>query len=236
MPRVMSQRSKGFEKIELNNKPLPDSLHQIIRKLIVDLNLKPGERINIEELTSTLGVSRTPVREVLQRLKTEGFVRLIPNVGPVVAELSIKNIEDTYAIRFSLEILAAEQAMELATAKDILRLEEILKKSKSFTRKKDSKRISEYNIKFHQMIYERCNNEQLKAILDNIYTKIKRYMNILSHEDILTAYAYDHHDKLLSCFKNHDTARFQEILKEHLEFSKSNLIRVLSQKYPEYLK
>ncbi len=218
-----------------NNRSLQDMVYQVILKWIMELKLKPGSKIYIEDLAATLDVSRTPVREVLQRLKTEGFVKFIPYVGAVVTQISEKGIEDDYEIRLSLETLAGEKAMNLSKEKDIAEIKKVIDKSKEFTQKNNSRKISEYNQKFHYEIYRRCNNQQLQVFLDNIYKKITRYMNILSSEEKLALSAYEDHLKIFNCFKSRYSIGYREALKAHFAFSKSNLLGILNKKHTEYL-
>jgi len=84
---------------------LQDNLYDIIRRLILKTKIEPGERINIEVISKSLGVSRTPAREVLKRLQGENLVRFVPRTRPVVEEISFEEIRDAYHMRLPLESL-----------------------------------------------------------------------------------------------------------------------------------
>lgn len=218
------------------NKTLQDNLYDNIRKLIIELELKPGERINIEDIASKLGVSRTPVREVLQRLKTEGLIKFIPRIGPVVVEISQKEIKDAYVIRLSLEKLAVDQAIKFITQKDISNLERILAKTHEMLHKQNSRKVAELNKKFHFETYRISQNPLLEKYLEDVYVKIERYMNILSREDKFVMYATEHHEMIYNYLKEKDCKGVQAAIKEHLDFSCSNLISILNNKYYTWLK
>jgi DNA-binding GntR family transcriptional regulator len=80
--------------------------YNAIRKLLVEFGLKPEERINEVQLARNLGVSRTPVREALNRLASEGFVSLTPNRGFFVRSLSTEGLIDLYELRSVIECAA----------------------------------------------------------------------------------------------------------------------------------
>jgi len=219
----------------LVRKTLQDDIYDNIRKPILDLEFRPGERIKIEDLAQKLGVSRTPVREVLQRLKTEGLVRFIPRVGPVVEDISEKEIRDLFAIRMSLETLVVKQTIKRITDKDTGQLNQILRKTKDEVQRGDAKKVRILNRKFHATIYQNCDNEHLKRYLEDIFSKLQRYLNILSGEDTIRISATAQHEKILYCIKERDLDGVQKAIEEHLVFSEKALIRIVNNKYSDWL-
>ena len=97
-------------------------VYEHLKLEIVQGRLPGGERLAEENIAASLGVSRTPVREAVQRLAQDGFVELIPNKGARVRALSSTEIIQTYAVREALEGLAARLAAEHRDAKDLDRL------------------------------------------------------------------------------------------------------------------
>jgi len=90
---------------------LHTAVYERLKSQIIDFTLKPGQKLQDRQLGSQFGVSRTPVREALNRLVQEGFVKQIPGQGYFVKEITIKEIEHLYDIREALEALAAQQAI-----------------------------------------------------------------------------------------------------------------------------
>lgn len=86
-------------------RPLRELVCETIRQAIVDGVFSPGERLMEIQLADEMGVSRTPVREAIRKLELEGFVVMIPRRGTYVADISIKDINEVYEIRTSLEVL-----------------------------------------------------------------------------------------------------------------------------------
>ena len=93
-------------------KPLRELVCENIRQAIIDGTFSPGERLMEIQLADEMGVSRTPVREAIRKLELEGFVVMIPRRGTYVADISIKDINEVYEIRTSLDVLAAGLAAE----------------------------------------------------------------------------------------------------------------------------
>ena len=82
----------------IESKPLREKIADIIRTDIIRGVYRNGERLVEPKLAKTLGISRTPIREALRQLEGEGFIEIVPRRGAVVKELTIKDIDDLYAI------------------------------------------------------------------------------------------------------------------------------------------
>src|SRR5436305_10192799 len=103
-----------------------DSVYQAMRQAIVTCAIKPGERLNVEELAEKFGVSLTPVRGAIQQLATEGLIEIRPRSGTFVANLNHQEVDETFKIRCALECLAAEEAIHRFTQDQVRRLKELL--------------------------------------------------------------------------------------------------------------
>lgn len=93
-----------------------------IRRAILSLHYKPGERLTERELCSLTGVSRSVMREALRDLEAQSLVEIVPHRGPAVATLAAKDAEEIYQVRRALEPLAARLFVQNATAEDIAEL------------------------------------------------------------------------------------------------------------------
>ncbi len=102
-------------KVERHAAPLRHSVIDSIRNAIALGHFKPGERLPERVLCETTGVSRTLVREALRQLESEGMIAVVPNRGPVVASVSVKEAKDIYRVRAELEGLASELFAESAS-------------------------------------------------------------------------------------------------------------------------
>ena len=114
--------SGHLEQIRLDSyKPLRELVCEHIRDAIINGVFAPGERLMEIQMADEMGVSRTPVREAIRKLEMEGFVVMIPRRGTYVSNMSIRDINDVYEIRISLDTLAAGLAAERISDEELLK-------------------------------------------------------------------------------------------------------------------
>lgn len=106
--------------------PAPVQAYQALRDAIVRIDLEPGQQLSENELASQMGVSRTPVREALARLRDEQLVRVVPQLGTFVSRISVAAVGDAQFIREALECAAVRLAAERAGQNDHELLEELM--------------------------------------------------------------------------------------------------------------
>lgn len=87
-------------------------VYELVRERIIDGTLQPGARIRERELAEELQISRIPIREAFPRLESEGFIKTLHRRGAVVAQMTVRDVEELFAVRLSLEVLAARLAAE----------------------------------------------------------------------------------------------------------------------------
>src|SRR3954469_968207 len=103
-----------------------DQVYARLREAMVGAELEPGRRLSENELAGRFGVSRTPIREALVRLRDDRLVEIEPQLGPFVARISGRAVGDAQFVRESLECAAIRLAAEKATAADVRRLRGVL--------------------------------------------------------------------------------------------------------------
>ena len=149
-----------------------------IREAILSGKYKSGEELRESTIGHELGVSRTPVREALRQLELEGLVKIVPNKGAQVINLSVKDIKDIYAIRSHLEGLCARWACENITTEQIDALEEIVYLSDFHTSKNHYEQMLELDNKFHDIIYEASASKMLRHLLKDFHHYVQRVRKI----------------------------------------------------------
>jgi|DewCreStandDraft_5_1066085.scaffolds.fasta_scaffold00253_15 DNA-binding GntR family transcriptional regulator len=142
---------------------LTDRVLVEIRERILRFDLKPGQRFTEQDLAAMLQVSRTPVREALNKLEQEGLVTIIPRVGCVVRQLSLKEVGDLFEVRRALEVLAIQQCGERASQKDLLELLSLVRKEQAGT-----KDFFPFEESFHTTIASLSGNEPLTRVLHQV--------------------------------------------------------------------
>lgn len=145
---------------------LADFVYDEIKRGIRDGEFNAGDRLRESELTEKLKVSRTPVREALRRLQSEGRLKSEPYRGVVVSELDRQEIAELFSVRQFAEGVAARLAAQNATEPEIDALENILKRAEEL---KDNRReLARINWNLHQAIYSCAHNRFLMAIYDTL--------------------------------------------------------------------
>jgi DNA-binding GntR family transcriptional regulator len=142
-----------------------DFVYETLRDAISDGRIAGGERVREEEVARNLGVSRTPVREALQRLQQRGILILGPGRGLAVAQLSHEQVVELYAMREILEGSAARFAAMHATPAEIATLYQLQEQLR--TADDDMLHIT-LNRRFHQAIYEAAHNRYLMQTLESL--------------------------------------------------------------------
>lgn len=138
---------------------------QKLREAILLGQLKPGDRLDQNEIAIMFGVSRSPVREALRTLAAESVVDVYPHRGAVVAELSANELEEIFSIRSVLEGMAARLAALSITGDDVAGLETILE---DLDQTDDLDRWLALNRRFHHSLYRTAGWLRLLSIVDNL--------------------------------------------------------------------
>lgn len=173
--------------------------HGRIQSMLVRFDLRPGDRINEVELASALGVSRTPVREALNRLSTEGFVTFVPNRGFFVRELQIREFTELYELRAGIEGVAALHACRTASDAAIAALDDQWQSTLATIDSLSGDALGHADERFHEQLVALAGNQELNRVIRNINLRIRfvrqcaiehpeqRAMTVAEHAGILRA-------------------------------------------------
>jgi DNA-binding GntR family transcriptional regulator len=187
-----------------------------LRELIVQVRLAPGARLNERLLCQQLGISRTPLREAIKLLASEGLVVLLPNRGAQVAPLEAGRLAETLAVMGALEALAGELACRYATDAQIAEVAALHAEMVGTHARGDLVSYFRYNQAIHLEIVEASGN----ATLANTYRQLNanvlraRYMANLSRER--WDEAVREHEKILAALTARDVQRLKRLLEDHL--------------------
>ncbi|HPK06778.1 MAG TPA: GntR family transcriptional regulator, partial [Aminivibrio sp.] len=153
-----------------------DYAYQELRHRIITKQLKPGQRLPEVNIAVQMGVSRTPVREALRRLASEGLVIIIPNSGARLAAPTVREIEDTFLVREQLECLAIRLAAERIGDRHLRRLEEALVEEARAIEERDLETYLEVNEAFHKAVADASGNRVLAEYVENILARTNAYV------------------------------------------------------------
>lgn len=187
-----------------------------IRDLIEHGELTPGERISEKQLCESFGVSRTPLREALKVLASEGLVELLPNRGARVMRLTLKMVKDTYDLMGALEGLSGELACQQISDAGI---KEICALHEQMLVHYHSRELQEYfavNQQIHESILAASNNEVLQEMYNNLSQRVKRVRYSKQMTDSFWRKAVEDHENMIAALKQRDGRQLGQILRDHL--------------------
>jgi DNA-binding GntR family transcriptional regulator len=212
--------------------PLAQKVAGSIRDMIVQDLLPPGARIRERTLAQQLEVSRTPLREALKVLATEGLVELLPNRGALVADPSPVEIRDMLRVLGALEAVAGEVACSAASAEEIAEIKALHYEMLAAFARQDRLEYFKINQKIHLAIVAASRNRTLIEIhrLLNARLYRTRYRSNLKNRDWPSAVG--EHEAILSALEARDGARLAVLLKDHLGNTWSKVSEILSTEDP----
>ena len=156
-------------------RPIVEELAVQLREEIKDGTLRPNERILEEELAKRFSISRSPIREALRILESEGNVTILPRRGVYVSEIDQDDIMDMFEVMPVLEALAAKLACRNMTEKDCDYLEQIANKMADAVDEDNFRLYFESNNEFHKTIYMAIKNKYLLKIIQTLHEQSQRY-------------------------------------------------------------
>ena len=165
-------------------------------------------------------VSRTPVREALKQLETDGLVENILNRGAFVVGMSDQDYEDMFELRKIYEIQAVKWAIERISEEEMEKLEETFEVMEFYTLRNDIDKMLTINTGFHQVIYEASHNRQLKKLLSS-YQNFVKYKNAESvYDDDYLQSVLEEHRAIFKAFVDKDVKAGAQAMERHMNKTK----------------
>lgn len=201
-----------------------DQAADAVRQFIVDGRLADGERINEVHLSVLLGVSRTPVREALARLASEGTLTSSPNLGYFVRPLAVDEFEQLYALRPLLDPEALRLA-GLPDARTLARLREI---NRALDAAKDAEAAIGLDDEWHRALIAACPNRILLEMIDGLIHRTRRYELALLRETREVHRATREHEAVHKALAAKDLGAACAALKRNLESGRAPVVAWLT--------
>jgi DNA-binding GntR family transcriptional regulator len=203
---------------------LADEIYAVLKEKILNHDISPGEKINIDRLGRDLEVSNIPIRESLSRLSAEGLVETIPFKGMFVAKLSLRELEEIFEIRMELERLALRKAASRIPSERLEALEQDMRNRKGSEIADSDERIrfiSEMNEELHGLILKHCGNVSLESLIRSYIEKVQRYLSLSrkSLDQSLVQEEWEEHMSIVRSLASRDVAAADQALKQHLNNS-----------------
>lgn len=205
-----------------------DTAREGIRKLIVGRQLSPGEQIRQEELATLLNTSRSPIREALQALHSEGIVAHHPNRGYFVTRLSADKIEQIFMVRTLLETEVLND-LEWPTRSQVQRLRKLNTAIAAAAERHDLSEIIRLNREFHFEVFALSRFDLLIDELRRLWSLSDPYRALYLWDGAAQARTVGEHHEILAALEKHDRDLLITLVDEHRQVSASKLLALLSE-------
>ena len=189
-----------------------DSLEQ----RIVEGELSNGKRLDETELSGFYGVSRTPVREALQRLAESGLAEHLPRRGTFVRSPSLSQLVEMFEVMAELECMAIRLAARRATADDIDALEKDNETCRAAVAANDTKKYYEVNARLHGRIYQMSGNSFLASEARRLHDRLRPFRRLQLRVRGRMEESMAEHDIILAALRDGDADRAMETMKKHI--------------------
>ncbi|SEM24110.1 DNA-binding transcriptional regulator, GntR family [Syntrophus gentianae] len=212
-------------KVNLNKKsyvPYRDQIYEKLKAKILSNVLAPGTIVTENELAQMFGTSRTPIREAIRHLQSEGLIEVIPKKGMLISRMNPDEVAKINELREIIHCHAIAKGILNVTQADLNRIEKILNKAEDLLKGKDNAaKLAPLSIQFHQCILKMAGNDLFLAVDQYIGTQIKRYMvDLFSFEEGAST-SWRHHREVAEAIKQQDARLACQKMQEHIRWGTS---------------
>ncbi len=216
--------------------PVRERAYEHLKASILSGRFNPGERLAEEHLAKELGISRTPIREALHKLESEGLIKPLASRGFVASQDSKDDIEELFEIRAVLEGYALRLICGRITETVLAQLEETVEKAEEALRRHGLDEIFQWNTRFHDTLHDLITDKRrLYHQMVTMRQYVLRYRkNTLQYPDG-GARTVDGHRKILLALRLRDPDLCERVMREHIQQSKTDALQFLFTKDKEVI-
>ena len=224
---------------------LSDLAYKHISDKLLNGRLTPGQKISESALAKKLGISRTPVREAIQRLQNEGLLRQVPSSGTYVAQTNRVPLIETYEIRLALETMAVRKVAERIRRRDLPKLKKCCDQMKSIIKTMEKKKLDDIegellvkflsaDLDFHLTIMKIAGNRMALQLITNAHMRNRIFGYLCRYRDLDHArQTLNVHSNIVKAITDHDSDAAYRLLCEHIKLSMTEALEILDEKYYE---
>jgi len=221
------------DSLPLDHRTMLETVVSRLRKFILTGHLHPGERLIQDDLAERFGISRTPIREALRELASEGLVTISPYKGASVARLVPEELEAVYHVRIALEGYAARLAVRNLTSEEMNRLADSLEAMRQAFAHHQLDQLVEVNQEFYLQLFRATRQPRLYDLIANYRDLSSHYRRLFLHQEQLSAGIITHHEALIKAIAGRDEDQTEILIRSGLEETAAGLIGLLKIKEPE---
>ena len=202
--------------IGINRRYLHDEVADRMRDLIHSGELEPKARVNESELTERFGISRTPLREAIKILATEGLLDLLPNRGARVASISRDEIEEIIVVIAGLEGTACELACRVMTDEDIESVATLHDRMVATWKARDAAPYFRLNREIHEGIMRASRNATLQSVYAGLSGRTQRSRYTAHQTEEQWAAALDEHERMIPLLRKREGEELATLMRKHI--------------------
>lgn len=214
----------------IERRTLHDEVVDRMRDMIIEGHLDPNTRINETELCRSLGVSRTPVREAIKTLASEGLIALVRNKGALVRHLGIAEIKDMMEAVAVIERYAAEVGLERARDDEISTIVALHHEMRALFKAGDRLAYYKHNQSIHTALVALGHNGALSATHEMLQMQLRRMRYVGNERRADWSGAMREHETIIQALKRRDSKSLRTAVDEHLNRTHDRLIAYIQSK------
>lgn len=213
----------------------PEIAYRLIQEQITNLELKPGTRIDEKSLVSTLGLSRTPIRQAMQRLASEGFLEILPNRGARVTPLNLEEARSFFEAFETLQTITNHLAARRRDDKALAEIQAAHERYDRAAKDLDISEMIEANRAFHQAIARAGKNSQFERLITDLLIKAIRFEGIWHIQQDpgyfkkIIERSRREHDAILAAIQAQNTSMAEKLAHSHVASFREPLLDYLNQ-------
>ena len=217
----------------ITRRSLHHELVERLQPLIISGELVPGSKVPEKSLCARFGVSRTPMREALKVLASEGLVRLEPNRGAWVTLVTVSEVEEVFPVLGALEALSGELACLNITDAEIDHIRDLHDQMVRSYERRDLDAYFSINQQIHAAILRAARNDTLTTSCQALSLRMQRarYLANMSEERWYTA--VQEHEKILACILKRDGKALGQTLSDHMDSKRRSVVKWLKAREAE---
>jgi len=198
---------------------MKNNVYQTMRERLLYLDYKPGQILNEKMLAEEFGMSRSPIKDVLNRLEWDQLVRVIPRTGSMVTEIEFSKVMNIYQVRFEIEDFEARLAGKQFSSKHNEKLKNLYNNCTKLLDKKNCKALAGIDASLREIIHDAAGNPVLAEVSDRLYSQTFRlWYTVLDkgdwHEEVTAV--VNELEALLNCFSFDNSKKLGETRRNQL--------------------
>lgn len=201
----------------MGKKLATDEIYNILKNRIIQLEYTPGVVLNEVDIANEFDISRTPIREIFQKLNSDRLLNIIPRFGAQVTYIDFKYMKSVFEVTREVEPFATKLCVERIDEKNIGELEEIMNKLNQYNIKEDYQKAILEDEKFHDIVLNSSGNQCLEELLLNLHIHTERLWHYSEQYIDSMELFTETLGKILCAIKERSKEKAEKYAREHID-------------------